>query len=305
MQVRAGDMTADTFRALPKIDAHNHLSLGMRYAEYQKWAGEAIPNFPRKLKNFDEMTEIIDRYTHPLLKTQNDIEDIFTMSLEAAIADGVTVLEGSVDISFVDLLGSIDKYLLFVDKMREKFAGKIDFRPELGVDKITVSDERIHCAIACLESKLFDSIDLYGPEIEDGFEGFVPVYALAGKLGIKRKAHVGEFSDAESVRRMVDLFDLDEVQHGIGAASDDSVLRFLKERNVRLNVCPASNVMLSRVPSLAAHPIQCLVEAGLRITIGTDDLLFFDKSISEQCADLISTDVLTKAQVEHILMEGI
>jgi adenosine deaminase len=98
---------------------------------------------------------------------------------------------------------------------------------------------------------------------------------------------------------------LDEVQHGIGAASDDSVLRFLKERDIRLNVCPASNVMLSEVPSLAVHPIKRLVEAGLRVTIGTDDLLFFDKSISEQCADLIDAGTLTKAQVEHILMEGI
>jgi adenosine deaminase len=298
-------MTADTFRALPKIDAHNHLSLGMRYAAYKKWTGASIPNFPRKLKNFDEMTEIIDRYTHPLLKTQSDIEDIFTMSLEDAIADGVTVLEGSVDISFVDLMGSIDGYLVFVDQMKKRFAGKIDFRPELGVDKITVSDTRINCAIACLESKLFNSIDLYGPEIEDGFDGFVPVYGLAGKLGIKKKAHIGEFSDAASVRRMVERFELDEVQHGIGAASDDSVLRFLKERDVRLNVCPASNVLRSRLSSLAAHPIKRLVEAGLRVTRGTDDLLFFDKSISEQCADLISMDVLTKAQIEHILMEGI
>ena len=298
-------MTADTFRVLPKIDAHNHLSLGMRYMTYQKWGGAAIPNFPRRLKNFDEMTEIIDNYTHPHIKTQRDIEDIFTMSLEAAIEDGVTILEGSVDISFMDVIGSIEKYLVFVEKMRKQFAGKIDFRPELGVDKTTISDTVKNCAIACLESKLFNSIDLYGPEIEDGLTDFVPVYEIAGKLGIKKKAHIGEFSDAASVRRMVERFELDEVQHGIGAASDDSVLHFLKERDIRLNVCPASNVLLSRVSSLAAHPIKRLVEAGLRITIGTDDLLFFNKSISEQCADLIDAGALTKAQVEHILMEGI
>jgi adenosine deaminase len=298
-------MTADYFRSLPKIDAHNHLSLGMRYSAYQKWTGASIPNFPRRLKNFDEMTEIIDGYTHPHLRTQNDIEDIFTMSLNAAVADGVTVLEGSVDVSLLDVMGGIDKYLLFVDKMRNRFADKIVFKPELGVDKITISDERIQCVMACLESRLFNSIDLYGPEIEDGIKSFVPVYERAGKLDIKKKAHAGEFSDAASVRRMVECFELDEVQHGIGAVSDDSVLRFLKERDVRLNVCPASNVLLSRIPSTAVHPIKRLFEAGLRITIGTDDLLFFDKSISEQCTDLIGAGTLTQAQVEHILMEGI
>jgi adenosine deaminase len=58
------------------------------------------------------------------------------------------------------------------------------------------------------------------------------------------------------------------------------------------------------VPSLAAHPVKRLVEAGVRVSIGTDDLLFFDKSVSEQCADLAAAGTLTLAQVEHMLPEG-
>ena len=63
-------------------------------------------------------------------------------------------------------------------------------------------------------------------------------------------------ADARSVRRFVEYFGLDEVQHGIGAAQDDAVLQFLADRKVRCNVCPQSNVMLKSVKSLKEHPIK-------------------------------------------------
>ena len=124
---------------------------------------------------------------------------------------------------------------------------------------------------------------------------------MAGKLGIKKKAHVGEFSDAKSVKRFVQFFELDEVQHGIGAAADKNVMKFLRDEKIRLHVCPASNVMLGAVPSLEEHPIKVLYENGIDVTINTDDLLFFNKSVSEECVDLINAGTLTEKQVFDIL----
>jgi adenosine deaminase len=294
----------DEFRALPKIDAHNHLSLGMRYPEYRRWAGTALPDFHRQFADFAEMDKVIEAYTRPRCKTAQDVADICALSIEAAIADGVTVLEGSVDIAFVSRFGdgaaAVDRFVRMAAELRGRYAGKIDFRPELGMEKLLGSEKIAQWAQPCLQSGVFKSIDLYGPEVEEGIEGFRGIFALAGRLGIKRKAHAGEFSGAASVRHLAELFDLEEVQHGIGAASDESVMQFLKDRNIRLNVCPASNVRLSAVPSLAAHPVKRLVEAGVRVSIGTDDLLFFDKSVSEQCAELAAAGALTLAQIRGL-----
>lgn len=289
------------FISLPKVDAHNHLNLGMRYASYVTWAGFYIPDFPRPLNGLGEMHEIIGQYTRPRTKTAQDVADLITLSVNDALADGVTVLEGSVDINFVNHCGGVDNLLKLVQSVKSKFDKKINFRPELGMGKLFDIDKINEWTPPLLESGLFKSIDLYGPEVEDGIENFKKVYELAGKLGIKKKAHVGEFSDAKSVRTFIEFFDLDEVQHGIGAATDDSVLQFIKDRDLRLNVTPASNVMLGAVKSLEEHPIKKLVEAGIRVTICTDDLMFFNKSVSEQCVDLINSGTLTKDQVKDIL----
>ena len=59
-----------------------------------------------------------------------------------------------------------------------------------------------------MRSGVYKSIDLYGPEIEEGIEEFSYIFKEAEKLGIKKKAHVGEFSNAHSVRHFVDFFSL-------------------------------------------------------------------------------------------------
>lgn len=292
--------------AHPKIDAHNHLNLGMQYDAYLAWSGVPIPDFPRKMNGLDEMHEIIAQYTRPRCQDANDVKTLITMSIHDAIADGVTVLEGSIDISFLaHFKEDVDTFLSMVSDLVASNKSRIDFRPELGMGK-TYDKERVaRWAPVLMQSGLFKSIDLYGPEVEDGIEDFLSVFKLAERLGIKKRAHVGEFSDAKSVRRFVEFFDLDEVQHGIGAASDDSVLRFLADRKVRCNVCPQSNVMLGAVQSLKEHPIKRMMDAGVPVTVGTDDLLFFGHTVSRQFFDLVSCGVITEADADRLLAEGL
>ena len=299
-------VNASDFLSLEKVDAHNHLNLGMRYASYVSWAGFYIPNFPRKMNGLGEMHEVIGQYTRNRSATAKDVQDLITLSIQDAITDGVTILEGSCDIGFVNHCGgSVDAYIELIDKIVKKFEGQIDVRPELGMGKLFDKTKIDMWVKPLLESGVFKSIDLYGPEVEDGLDQFKYIYDMAGKLGIKRKAHVGEFSDAKSVKAFIEIFELDEVQHGIGAANDDSVLQFIKDRNIRCNVTPASNVMLSAVKSLEEHPIKKMVEFGIPVTICTDDLMFFNRSVSEQCADLINANVLTEEQVRKILSESV
>lgn len=292
------------YQSKPKIDAHNHLNLGMRYPDYTAWSGSPIPNFPRPMDGLDEMHDVIGKYTRPRCKTPKDVKDLIEMSLSAAVADGVTIVEGSIDIGFmVHFEGDIGAFLKMAEDLVNKFKGKTLLRPELGLGKTFDKDKIALWAPELMKSGIFTSIDLYGPEIEDGIEDFVSIFKLAEKLGLKKRAHVGEFSDARSVRRFVEYFDLDEVQHGIGAAQDDKVLRFLADRKVRCNVCPQSNVMLGSVKTLKDHPIKRMLDAGVPVTVGTDDLLFFDRSVSEQIFDLVSQNIITEADADKILAE--
>ena len=133
-----------------------------------------------------------------------------------------------------------------------------------------------------VEMGVFQSIDLYSRQEVCPPEVMKPLFTKARDAEMKLKAHVGEFEDAEEIRRTVEVLNLDEVQHGIAAAESVEVMRWLSEHQIRLNVCPTSNVMLGGVSDLASHPIRILFDNGVPVTINTDDLMIFGQSVSEE-----------------------
>jgi adenosine deaminase len=156
-----------------------------------------------------------------------------------------------------------------------------------------------------LELGFYRTLDMSGDELAQPAELFKPLYRMAKAAGLRLKAHVGEWGNAESVRRAVEELELDEVQHGIAAAQSPSVMRFLADHRIRLNICPTSNVMLGRVDSLAVHPIRTLYDAGVRVTVNTDDVLAFGQSVSEEFLNLYREGVLSTAELDQIRQNGL
>lgn len=56
----------------------------------------------------------------------------------------------------------------------------------------------------------------------------------------------------------------------------------IKERNIRLNICPSSNYILGAVRDMERYPARKLYDKGIVLTINTDDLLLFDSGVSEE-----------------------
>jgi adenosine deaminase len=74
---------------------------------------------------------------------------------------------------------------------------------------------------------------------------------------------------------------------------------------VRLHICPTSNVKLGRVERLAVHPIRALSDAGVRVTINTDDPLMFGVGLSEEFLGLYSANVMSAGQLDAVRLEGL
>ena len=155
-------------------------------------------------------------------------------------------------------------------------------------------------AHAAIELDIFQSIDLYSHQEACAPEDVQSLYAKARAVGIKLKAHVGEFGGAEEVRQTVEILDLDEVQHGIAAAESVEIMRWLSENQIQLNVCPTSNVMLGGVSDLASHPIRVLFDNGVPVTINTDDLMIFGQSVSEEYRNLYRAGVFSAEALNDI-----
>jgi len=79
-----------------------------------------------------------------------------------------------------------------------------------------------------------------------------------------------------------------------------AVMRFLADHAVTLNICPTSNLMLGRVARLEDHPIRALLDAGVRVTINSDDALVFGVGVSEEFIALHRAGVFTAAELDQI-----
>ena len=114
------------------------------------------------------------------------------------------------------------------------------------------------------------SID--GDEARAGRTGprFAPAYDRAGELGFGRTAHAGESSGAEGVRDALDLFHVDRIDHGVRAIDDPAIVQRLVDDSITLNVCISSN-LVHLYPDLVSHPFLALHDAGVPVTLNTDD----------------------------------
>jgi adenosine deaminase len=117
------------------------------------------------------------------------------------------------------------------------------------------------------------ALSIDGNEAAAGRTGprFAEAFALARRGGLRRTVHAGESSGPDGVRDAIDLLGAERIDHGVRAIEDPALVRELAARGIPLGVCPGSNVLLGLYPDLAAHPIDGLLRAGVRVSINTDD----------------------------------
>ena len=128
-----------------------------------------------------------------------------------------------------------------------------------------------------------------GAETEGKPRDFVWSFDAARESGLRLTAHAGEWGGPASVRDAWKDLGVERIGHGVRAIEDPVLLDELAEAGVVLEVCPGSNVVLGVYPDLAAHPIQRLREAGVKVTVSTDDPPFFHTTMSKEYDDLAAT----------------
>jgi adenosine deaminase len=298
-------------RTTPKADLHNHGILGGRLADLERLLGQTLPAAPKKVTLFKDFDHYIDHvlgvafaFGDPPGKT--GLEMLFTLAFEQAVRDHLTVLEMSIDSRFATFYP--DKAAGFVRALKnihQAVAPEISFLPELGIARDVALLDAYAQADDFLATDYFNSIDLYGDEFAQKASAYQDLYRQAKKAGIKLKAHVGEYGDAQSVRQTVELLELAAVQHGISSVNSKEVMNFLRDNHIQLNICPTSNVVLSRVPTLKQHPIRELFDHGIKVTVNTDDLMIFGQSVSQEFINLHDCGLFSAKELDVIRCNGL
>jgi adenosine deaminase len=158
----------------------------------------------------------------------------------------------------------------------------------------------------CLRWPELDGIDLHGWEDLPLEPWTADVWARARAAGKFTKAHAGEFMGADYVDRTLDELKVTRLEHGIRALENPATFARLIRDGIALDVCPISNVKLAvrGVSSMRAHPIRRLFDAGVTVTINSDDPFFFGNTLTEEYCALHQDLGFTRAQLVQIAANG-
>ena len=303
--LKRGDLEA--VRRCPKADLHDHFVLGGSRRYLREHTGRDIQPIRRPLHSMDEMHAWYARNLGDRFETAEGRRLLIRAAFAQAREDGVTILEIGEDVWGLDAFfhGDVKELAAAFEAAQQQIAPGIELRLQIGLSR--------HCDVTYLKDclsrfwgcKAFHSIDLYGDELAQPIEHFGPIYRRAKAEGLRLKAHVGEWGTAEDVRRAVECLELDEVQHGIAAAEDPSVIHFLRDHRIRLNITPSSNYLLGRVWDLSTHPIARLYRSGIDVTINSDDVLIFDSDVSKEYLRLYQCGCLTAEELDDIRRNGL
>jgi len=303
--IKQGDL--NLIRSFPKSDLHNHFVLGGCREFILSKTGYDIAPIITPLGSMSEMDAWSARYIGNRFNNREGRQLLIEATFEQAKKDGVTVLEIGEDVwglgEFFNY--DIEELIAAFQETNEKVAPNIELRLQIGLSR--------HCPIDYLEDclkhfwghKEFYSIDLYGDEMAQPIENFIPIYDKAADKGLVLKAHVGEWGTSQDIVNAVNLLHLQEVQHGIAAIQDENVIDFLSQSNIRLNITPTSNVLLGRVPNMKNHPIAKLYRKGVNVTINSDDVLIFDSDVSKEYLRLYQSECLTAEELDIIRINGL
>jgi aminodeoxyfutalosine deaminase len=134
---------------------------------------------------------------------------------------------------------------------------------------------------------------LGGPEIGVPRPQFRPHFDAARAAGLRSVPHAGETTGPQTVWDALTLLGAERIGHGTSAAQDPALLAHLAAHGIALEVCPSSNIATRAVETLDQHPIRQFRDAGVTVTVNSDDPPMFGTTLNREyeiAADLLDLD---------------
>ncbi|MGZ3796699.1 MAG: adenosine deaminase [Pseudobdellovibrionaceae bacterium] len=293
-------------RALPKVELHRHLDCSMRWSTMVELAPQVGLEFPKnyqKQRDYLLVTEqmkdlgaVLNKFlrAQKLLHSEEVLARLAYEACEDAFNDGVRILELRYAPSFIAPSQEASLPSLSFEQIHRSFLKGLSlaqkkFPMAVGmiciIQRTTPLDvaEKV-CDFAIENKDSFIAIDLADNEEGADPKKFAGLFRKARKAGLHITVHSGEANTSQSaqwVKDSIEILGAERIGHGIQIIKDPNILRFVKERGIPLEVCPISNWLTQAFKTHEEHPIRALMNAGIKITINSDDPGIFATQLSD------------------------
>lgn len=299
------------------IDLHLHLDGSLSLASVKQLA--AMQNIPlpetdteilhllQVSPNCRDLNEYLEKFAFPcsLLQTEEGLRTAVYNLCEELQAQGLLYAE----IRFAPQLHT-EKGLTQAEVTAAAIAGmqKSDFRANLilccmrGNDNLAENLETIRTAKTFL-GKGVCAADLAGAEALFPTDDFEDVFALAAALGVPFTLHAGEADGAASVSKAL-AFGASRIGHGVRSIEDPAVLQYLSKTGIALELCPTSNLQTNMFQTLAEYPIHALLDAGVTLTLNTDNMSVSHTTLAAEYQQIADTFHFTEKELQRFALNA-
>jgi len=272
---------------LPKAELHLHIEGTLEPEMVFALAarnGVALP-YPsvetlRRAYDFGNLEDFLDLYYQAtqVLLTARDFRDLACAYLDRARAENIRHAE-----IFFDPQAHMRRGVPLAQVMNGLLAALDDAQTK------GMTSRLIPCFLRDLtEADAFSALEALEPwrdrlagvgldsaEVGNPPEKFARVFARAHAKGLRTVAHAGEEGSPAYVTEALDLLKVSRIDHGVRAIDDAALVARLARDHTPLTICPLSNIRLRVYPDMRAHPLQRLMNAGVAVTVNSDDPAYF------------------------------
>jgi len=260
----------------------------------------------REAYRFDNLQDFLDLYYDGcrVLVKEQDFHDVTIAYLRRASEDCVRHTE-----MFIGPQGHTRRGIGMATVLEGVLSAMKQVQAETGMTSGLILGAQRHLdeseALTMLEDAMpwADQIlgfGLGGAEVGNPPEKFSRFFAQVRARGFRATAHAGEEGPAEYVRQTLQTLCVDRIDHGNAAMNDPELVGRLAALGTPLTVCPLSNLRLHVVDNMAHHPLKKMLNAGLFVTVNSDDPSYFGGYINANftaCHEALSLSVDDMAQL--------
>lgn len=315
----AVSLDLDAFiRQMPKAELHVHLegsaqpatllALARRNGVALPFADEAAVRAWYRFRDFNHFIAIYDTICE-CIHTADDLA-LLTYELGvAAASENIRYLEVTVTTNARLRRGlSLDDQLAGVRagaaRARDAYGVRMRFIPDIVPEQsITEAWNLVRWAVAQQDNDVC-ALGVAGKEVGRDNEALAPLFAYARDAGLPRTPHAGETVGPHLVWEAIALLHADRIGHGVRAIEDPKLIDTLYAMQIPLEICPTSNVLLGIYPSLSAHPVRQLWDAGVYVTVNTDDPPMFGASLTDEYRNLAAVHGFTRDELTQLSLNA-